>query len=134
MLRIRTGDKWKTAFHCRYGHFEYCMVPFELVNALAAFQAYINLALREFLDFFVIGYLDNLVIYLKKHKDHTEHVCKVLEKLHQYNLYVKLSKCVFNLSKIKFLGFIVNRLRVAMNLVNLGSIATWPLPKSFQDL
>ena len=133
-LRIRAGDEWKTAFRCRYGHFEYRVVPFGLVNAPAAFQAYINLALREFLDFFVIAYLDDLVIYSKKHEDHTEHVRKVLEKLRQYGLYVKLSKCVFDSSEIEFLGFIVNRLGVAMDPVKLGSVATWPLPKSFRDV
>ena len=100
------------------------MVPFRLMNALAVFQAYINLALRKFLDFFVIAYLDNLVIYSKKHEDHTEHVRKVIEKLCQYGLYVKLFKCVFDSSETKFLAFIVNCLGVAMDPVKLGSVTT----------
>ena len=130
-LKIHAGDEYKTAFRCHYEHFEYCVVLFELINALAAFQAYINLALWKFLNFFVIAYLDDLVIYSKKHKNHTKHVHKVLEKLRQYGLYVKLSKYVFELSKIKFLGFIVNHLRIAINPVKLGSVATWPPLKSF---
>ena len=41
-IRIRPGDKWKTVFRTRYGHYEYLVMPFRLTNALAAFQAYIN--------------------------------------------------------------------------------------------
>ena len=41
-MRIKEGDKWKTAFRTRYGHFEYQVMPFGLSNALASFQGYIN--------------------------------------------------------------------------------------------
>src|SRR5438045_7007461 len=44
-IRIHEGDKWKTAFQTRYGHFEYLVLPFGLTNAPATFQAYINHAL-----------------------------------------------------------------------------------------
>ena len=48
-LRICAGNKWKTTFKYRYGHFKYCVMPFRLLNTLAAFQAYINLALCEYI-------------------------------------------------------------------------------------
>ena len=95
---------------------------------------YINLALQDFLDFFMIVYLNNLVTYLKKHKNYIKYVCKVLEKLRQYSLYAKLSKCVFDSSKIEFLGFIINYLGIAMDLVKLGSVATWSFSKSFRNI
>ena len=62
-MRIRKGDKWKTAFKTRYGHFEYQVMPFGLTNALASFQGYINKIFAEKLDIFVIVYLDDILIY-----------------------------------------------------------------------
>ena len=53
LVRIRPGDEWKTAFRCRYGHYEYLVMPFGLTNAPAVFQNLINDVLREYLDQFV---------------------------------------------------------------------------------
>ena len=77
-LRICAGNEWKTAFRCRYGHFEYCVISFRLVNALLAFQAYINLALCEYIDQVVVAYLDNIVVYSNTNKEHTQHVWLML--------------------------------------------------------
>ena len=74
LLRIKHGNKWKTAFRCRYGHFEYQVILFGLVNAPAVFQAYMNHALREYMDMFVIYYLDDIVVYSLTIKAYTEHV------------------------------------------------------------
>ena len=62
-MRIRKGDKWKTAFRTQYGHFKYQVMLFGLTNALATFQQYINNILAEKLDIFVIVYLDDILIY-----------------------------------------------------------------------
>ena len=64
-MRIWKGDKWKTAFQTRYGHFEYQVMSFGLFNAPANFQRYVNKILAEKLDVFVIVYLDDILIYTK---------------------------------------------------------------------
>ncbi len=71
-MRIREGDEWKTAFRTRYGHFEYQVMPFGLINAPATFQGYINKILAEKLDVFVIVYLNDILIYTKSEGE--EHV------------------------------------------------------------
>ncbi len=62
-MKIREGDKWKTAFCTRYSHFEYQVMSFGLSNAPASFQGYINKILAEKLDIFVVVYLDDILIY-----------------------------------------------------------------------
>ena len=114
-LRIRAGNEWKTAFRCRYSHFEYCVVPFGLVNALAAFQAYINLALHKYINQFVVAYLNNIVVYLDNIKEHTQYIWLVLQKLRKFNLFVKLSKCIFNALEIEFIGFIVGQKGISID-------------------
>ena len=94
------------------------------MNAPAAFQVYINLALRKYTDIFVLAYLDNIVVYSEREKNHTGHVRLVPQKLRQYNLYVKLSKCVFDAKEIKFLGFIVSQFSMSIDSAKLDTIAT----------
>ena len=86
LIRIAKGEEWKTAFRTRYGHYEYTVMPFGLTNALATFQELINNVLREYLDIFVIAYLDNILIYSKNEKDHTKHVKLVLRALDEFSL------------------------------------------------
>ena len=64
-IRIWKGDKWKTAFHTRYGYFEYQVMFFGLSNASASFQDYINKILAKKLDICVIVYLDDILVYTK---------------------------------------------------------------------
>ncbi len=93
-MRIQEGDKWKTAFRTRYGHFMYQVMPFGLSNALASFQSYINKILAEKLDIFILMYLDDILIYTKDlGQPHVKTVRWVLEQLRKYSLYVNLKKC-----------------------------------------
>ena len=64
-MRIKEGNKWKTAFQIQYGHFKYQVMPFGLINVSGSFQGYVNKILAKKLDIFVIVYLDNIFIYTK---------------------------------------------------------------------
>lgn len=86
-MRIRKGDKWKTAFRTRYGHFKYLIIPFSLTNAPTTFQAYINKALIGLVDQFCVVYLNDILIYSKTKKKHLDHVKQVLNRLRRYSLY-----------------------------------------------
>ena len=73
-MRIREGDKWKTAFRTRYGQFKYQVMPFGPTNAPASFQRYINKIFAEKLDIFVIIYLDDILIYTDENGSHVADV------------------------------------------------------------
>jgi hypothetical protein len=89
-------------------------MSFELFNNSVQFQNYINTTLREYLNIFVLVYLDDILMFFESENVHMQHVRLVLACLLQYRLYVKLEKCEFSISRIEFLDFIVSALSVKM--------------------
>ncbi|XP_016422334.1 RNA-directed DNA polymerase homolog [Sinocyclocheilus rhinocerous] len=78
LIRIREGDKWKTAFVTPAGHYEYCVKPYGLDNAPSVFQDFMNEVLRDFLNRFVVVYIDDILIYSRSLAEHCHHVSEVL--------------------------------------------------------
>jgi RNase H-like domain found in reverse transcriptase/Reverse transcriptase (RNA-dependent DNA polymerase)/Integrase zinc binding domain/Chromo (CHRromatin Organisation MOdifier) domain len=133
-IRIKEGDEWKTAFRTRYGHFEYTVMPFGLTNAPASFQAYINEALKPLLDRTCIAYIDDIMVFSERVEDHAKHVREVLDRLRQYDLFVKISKCAFSVKEVEFLGYIVNTSGVKMDPARVATIVEWPTPRSYREI
>ena len=109
-------------------------MPFGVVNGPATSQGYINSVVRDYLDLICIAYLDDILIYSQNAKTYTQDVRKVLERLLKHGLFVKLEKCVFVVSKISFLGFILTTEGVKMNPSRVSTIEEWPVTKSFRDI
>jgi len=82
-------------------------MSFELKNALVIFQRLINNMLREYLDDFVITYLDNILIYSDDLEMHHKHAHKVLIKLNEQAMYMKKLKSRFKIKKIQFLKYVI---------------------------
>jgi hypothetical protein len=113
-IKIRTEDIPKTAFMTRYGLYEYTVMCFGLTNAPATFMHLMNSVFMEYLDKFVVVYIDGIMVYSKTKDEHAEHLRLVLTKLHEYRLYTKFSKCEFWLQELIFLGHVVSANGVAM--------------------
>jgi hypothetical protein len=77
---------------------------FGLTNALAYFMNLMNKVFIEYLDKFVMVFIDDIVIYSKDEGEHEEHLWLVLQKLRDNQLYAKFIKCEFWLDNIPFLG------------------------------
>ena len=90
--------------------------------------------LCEYIDDFVIAYLDNIVIFSERKEDYNNHMHLILQKFCEFNLYVKLLKCIFDVVGIEFLRFIVSLNGVIMNLEKVKTIAKWPESQSFRDI
>jgi hypothetical protein len=69
-VRINDEDINKTAFRTRYGHYEFTVVPFSLSNAPVVFMCLMNGVFREYLDKFVIVFLDEILVYSKWEEEH----------------------------------------------------------------
>lgn len=107
-LKVRELDTPKTSFQTRYGHYEFLVMSFELINAPAAFMDLMNRVFHQFLDLFVIVFIDDILVYSKSKEDHANHLRIILQTLKDHKLYAKFSKCEFWLNAIDFLGHIVS--------------------------
>jgi hypothetical protein len=94
-IRIKDEDINKTTFRTRYGHYEFVAVPFLLTNVLATLMCVMNEIFRNYLDKFVIVFLDDILIYSKLEEEQDKHLRLVLQVLREHQLYTKLSKCSF---------------------------------------
>jgi hypothetical protein len=108
-LKIREQDIPKTTFTTRYGSYEYIVMPFGLTNAPAYFMSMMNKVFMEYLDKFVVVFIDDILIYSNSKEEHVGHLRLILEKLREHKLYAKFNKCGFWLEKVGFLGHIVAR-------------------------
>jgi hypothetical protein len=91
-VRIKEEYINKTTFRKRYRHYEFTVVPFGLSNAPVVFMFLMNGVFREYLDKFVIVFLDDIIIYSKSEEEHEQHLRMVLKVLREHQLYAKLRK------------------------------------------
>ncbi len=82
----------------------------------------INNVLRQYLNRFVIAYLNDIIIYSNILKEHLNYVFKVLKCLNRRNLHFKLKKCEFHQKEVDFLKFVVKQHKVRMNFEKLRTI------------
>jgi hypothetical protein len=94
-LKIQEIDIPKTAFRTRYGLYEYTVMSFGLTNAPSYFMYLLNKVFMEYLDKFVVVFIDDILIFSKMVEEHEEHLRLLLEKLRSNQLYAKFSKCEF---------------------------------------
>src|SRR5271155_6109477 len=97
-------------------------MQFRFINVLAIFQRRINYILGEYLDDFVIAYLNDIIIYLNSVEEHEEHVKWVLRKLYKENMPVAVKKCKFYTRKTDFVGFIIELRQISMDLKKIKAI------------
>ncbi|KAL0549259.1 hypothetical protein IC582_013740 [Cucumis melo] len=133
-LRIKDEDVPKTAFRSRYGHYEFIVMSFGLTNAPAVFMDLMNRVFREFLDTFVIVFIDDILIYSKTEAEHEEHLRMVLQTLRDNKLYAKFSKCEFWLKQVSFLGHVVSKDGVSVDPAKIEAVTGWTRPSTVSEV
>jgi hypothetical protein len=133
-LKIRECDIVKTAFVSRYGLYEYTVMSFGLTNAPAYFMYLMNKVFLEYLDMFVMVFIDDILVYSRSKEEHKEHLRLVLQKLRDHRLYVKLSKCEFWLKQFTFLGHIISKGGISVDPGKVQDVLGWNVPTSVGDI
>ncbi|GJW02994.1 putative reverse transcriptase domain-containing protein [Tanacetum coccineum] len=129
-LRVREEDIPKTTFRTRYGHYEFQVMSFGLFNAPAVFMDLMNRVCKPYLDKFVIVFIDDILIYSKSKKEHEEHLRQILKLLKKEELYAKFSKCEFWISRVQFLGHVIDCQGIHVDPAKIESIKDWASPKT----
>jgi hypothetical protein len=133
-LRIRPSDIPKTTFITKYGLYEFMVMSFGLTNAPAYFMYLMNSVFMDYLDKFIVVFIDDILVYSQNEQEHEEHLRKVLQRLRYCQLYAKLSKCEFWINEFLFLGHIINRDGLAVDPEKVAVILDWKAPKDVRGI
>jgi hypothetical protein len=88
----------------------------------------------EYLDRFVVVFIDDILIYSKNDSDHEEHLRLVLQKLRDNQLYAKYSKCEFWIDEVPFLGHILSNSGISVDPAKVKEIVGWSIPSTVTDV
>jgi hypothetical protein len=133
-LWIKENDIPNTTFKMRFGHYDFTVLPFGLMNALGVFMSLMNVVFREYLDNFIQVFIDDILIYSRTMEEHDEHFLLVLQCLRENTLYGKLSKFLFYQSKIHYVGHVISDEGIAMDPTKVEAIMECPALTNFPEV
>lgn len=139
MIRLLAGQNSRREQgenHCgnRYGSFEFLIMLFSLTNAPAKFCRLMNYVLYDFLEKFVVVYLDDIVLCSESFEDHVVHLWAVFSKLREHELYIKKEKCEFCREHITFFGLAVSNGQILKDKKKVVAIIDWAMPRKVAEL
>ncbi|WVZ94013.1 hypothetical protein U9M48_039957 [Paspalum notatum var. saurae] len=133
-LKIRPSDIPKTAFTTKYGLYEYLVMSFGLSNAPTYFMHLMNRVFMDYLDKFIVVFIDDILIYSKTEEEHEVHLRLVLQRLREHKLYAKLKKCEFWIDEVPFLGHIISKGGIAVDPRKISAITNWEVPQTPKEV
>ena len=135
-LQITEEQKWLTAFRTHYGLFKWLITPFGMTNAFNTFQQYINWILHQYLNNFCSVYLNNVLIFTNgTQSEHHKHVNKMLNCFNKTGLFLNIKKCEFEVTRTKYLEFIVNAgVSIQMDPEKIKVITEWQSSITVKDV
>ncbi|GBG91025.1 hypothetical protein CBR_g51684, partial [Chara braunii] len=133
-IAVRPKDQHKTAFQTRYGLYEFVVMPFGLCDAPDTFQHAMNQIFHDYLDKFVIVYLDDILIFIRTVEKHVAHLNKVLSLLRQRKFKINGEKCEFGRTRILYLGHEISAEGLKPDDAKVANIHDWPRPQSVTEM
>jgi hypothetical protein len=134
-VRIKEGDEWKAAFVINCGLYKPLVIFFGLTNLPTTFQAMMNKLFRDLISTGkVVIYLNNILIFTEDLDKHRQLVRQVLEVFRSNNLSLKIKKCKFEKTQVKYLGLIVGDGEMRMDPAKVSAVANWPEPENKKEL
>jgi hypothetical protein len=88
----------------------------------------------EYLDKFVVVFIDDILVYSRCEEEHEEHLRLALQKLQEHRLYAKLSKCEFWMKQVAFLGHVISKGGISVDPSKVQDVLNWNAPMSVGDI
>lgn len=129
-IPLKEEDVPKSAFCCKYGHFEMTRMPFGLNNSASTFQRTMEIALQGLQWETCLVYIDDIIVYGTTFEQHIHRVEQVLDRMKQAGLKLKPEKCNMLQHKVLFLGHVVSNDGVLPDPTNTSKIVDWPVPQN----
>jgi hypothetical protein len=133
-LKIRECDIPNITFILRYGLYKYMVMSFGLTNAPTYLMYLMNKIFMEYLDKFVVVFIDDILVYSRSEEEHKEHLHLVFKKFRDHRLYAKLNKCEFWLKQVAFLGHIISKGGISVDPSKIHDVLSWNAPTSVSDI
>ena len=131
-IPVEPSDVPKTAIVTPFGLYEFLRMPFGLRNAAQTFQRFIDQVLQGL--HFCYAYIDDLLIASTSPEEHKQHLCLVLERLHNHGIFINPAKCVWGAAQLDFLGHHVNAQGIHPLEDKVQVIRDFPQPTSQRKL
>jgi hypothetical protein len=109
-------------------------MSFGLTNAPAYFMYLMNKVFMEYLDKFMVVFINNFLIFSKNEEEHDKHLRLVLQKLRENQLYAKVNKCEFGLKEVSFLGHIISEGGISIETSKVKDVLSWNTPQNILDI
>jgi hypothetical protein len=104
-------------------------------NSPATFQMMMNEIFQDLITKGSVSmYLDNILIFTNLLEEHRRITCLVLDHMREHKLYLRLEKCEFDKTKIKYLGVIISHNKVEMDPVKIAGVADWLMPSNKKEV
>lgn len=133
-IRMKDQDIHKTAFRTHEGHYEFLVMPFGLTNVPFSFQSLMDTIFKPYLRKSVLVFFNDILVYSENWSTHLTHLREALQLLREHCFYVKKSKCTFNITEIEYLGHIISKGSVSMDVSKVNNVLCWPTPTVVREL
>ena len=131
-IELDPNSRDKTAFISHADLFRFRFMPFGLTNAPATFQSLMDLVLDGLKWSCALVYLDDIIVYSSSFIDHLSHVEFVLDKIQRSGLTLKIDKCQFCRTNLKYVGHVVSKDGIRPDPAKLAAVREYPVPTTLK--
>ena len=133
-IAVDENDREKTAFTTPFGLYEFNRMPFGLTNAPATFQRLMQHCFREEIFRILLVFLDDIIVYSKTIEELIQRLDRCFTILKQHGLKLKMRKCHFFKTSVKYLGHVVSKDGISTDQDKIRCISEWKVPETVKQL